>query len=889
MKKNVKWNVAEPPKKSKRKKQLNRCRALSIKVDEKLGNGEAFTKAIDGLDRRRTIHTMHQPSPSLSLEQAYETRFNPHQGFNTARRFSTGSVESLSEHLIRPHPPRKSRLSLGKLQNELIAVLKNLESIASNTKDVLEKVERSMNDASERKQDARGSGSTTSLDERVHEEFREKGSTEEHSVSTTGSDFSERADKHSCDFSVVLPPIDEEGKLPSNYLEVANSFEKFTPVEEASLTHDSILRPSAASRTSIVPDRASLSHTDRKERKKRLNRQATVTFQANTADAQRKSIKQSMYKGQLRLRDKKSLTFANVVQMMRQGRLLRITAEDCDESRIIDLYGERSYISFTTPPRWYILLPIAIGRIYWDIFIAILLFYYAIMIPLMIGFPVTNPPFWIESCFTVFFLVDIVLQFITAFEVRSGPSKGWMETRLSKIAGKYLTSWFIVDFAASVPFDLLFSAGDEYTSLRLLKLIRLLRVARLGRIMDRITSFLRAHPSLVRLLELLVSLGLLLHWMGCFYWFICNLEDFSTDWSPDFEMSEESGHFQYATALLWAIWVSTGTGMVFAPATGLEASYTIVATICGFLMYAFIIGSASTALQEMDIEKSWKSRRINQIKQYLKQRAVPDDFVNEIISYYEYRWCRNLDNQDDVDIFKGLHTTLKRSLQLAVNSQLVAKVPMFRDITETCLENLIKSLEARIYLPGEWVLMKGERGQEMYFIARGKFEVLPDISKKAIAVLTDGQSFGELALLTRRRRNSSVKSVCHGELMCLHIVDFEELLIEFPIFAVSLEKWAPHVRLSTGWAKIRHAVHLCGRLRDLGLKQSFSSMMTDINTLGNGFKHQKKKLFNSARRQSTANVLNPSIVAVQPGIMKPQLLSSGSRRNLKDFYNDNNC
>ena len=32
----------------------------------------------------------------------------------------------------------------------------------------------------------------------------------------------------------------------------------------------------------------------------------------------------------------------------------------------------------------------------------------------------------------------------------------------------------------------------------------------------------------------------------------------------------------------------------------------------------------------------------------------------------------------------------------------------------------------------------------MYFIARGKFEIIPDLKQPAICVLRDGQSFGEM-------------------------------------------------------------------------------------------------------------------------------------------------
>ena len=55
----------------------------------------------------------------------------------------------------------------------------------------------------------------------------------------------------------------------------------------------------------------------------------------------------------------------------------------------------------------------------------------------------------------------------------------------------------------------------------------------------------------------------------------------------------------------------------------------------------------------------------------------------------------------------------------------------------------------------------------------------------------------------------------------------------FFLVAITLEKWAPHVRLSRGWDKVRHAVRLMQAFSAIGLHQSFVSMMRDFNDMSN--------------------------------------------------------
>lgn len=90
----------------------------------------------------------------------------------------------------------------------------------------------------------------------------------------------------------------------------------------------------------------------------------------------------------------------------------------------------------------------------WNIIIVTLLVYTSIYVPFEIAF--YEEDFSLSKMIfnitidTIFFC-DIIINFISAYETNGGRD----ETRWKKIATAYLTTWFIIDVAATIPTDLI--------------------------------------------------------------------------------------------------------------------------------------------------------------------------------------------------------------------------------------------------------------------------------------------------------------------------------------------------------------------------------------------------------------------------------------------------
>lgn len=142
-----------------------------------------------------------------------------------------------------------------------------------------------------------------------------------------------------------------------------------------------------------------------------------------------------------------------------------------------------------------------------------------------------------------------------------------------------------------------------------------------------------------------------------------------------------------------------------------------------------------------------------------------------------------------------LHHSLTLELNIILNRKLIENIPMFRVITNTdCLIDMIEKLTPKIYIPGEYIVLEGEEGDEMYIMLRGLVHVLVGkTAKEHVATLKEGDVFGERALITRERRNASVRAATHCDLLVLSKEDFDE--VRTTTIACSKYDLVHHVRV----------------------------------------------------------------------------------------------
>jgi len=136
-------------------------------------------------------------------------------------------------------------------------------------------------------------------------------------------------------------------------------------------------------------------------------------------------------------------------------------------------------------------------RLFWDVFIMMLIFYDLIIVPLRFSFEfeLSSGLVVLENLIIAFFLLDIVFNFSTGYY-----AKGLLVLERKAIVKHYLKGWFWIDIIASFPYAWIIPQSEEDGSgndvvvllrfVRFLRLIRLVRVLKLKRLFRKIESYL---------------------------------------------------------------------------------------------------------------------------------------------------------------------------------------------------------------------------------------------------------------------------------------------------------------------------------------------------------------------------------------------------------------
>ena len=477
--------------------------------------------------------------------------------------------------------------------------------------------------------------------------------------------------------------------------------------------------------------------------------------------------------------------------------------------------------------------PEALGKIAWDVGMLILVVFFAFAVPYRIGFDVELSAS--EDAFDVvadiLFIIDIVLSFRTA-HVKDGV----LVSDGKKIATDYLSSWFPLDFLASFPIGW-FVPGDDssaginklFRMLRLFKLFRILRLLKLfPRVMIMIESAVKLNPAMLRFLRSFVAMFMLWHFIGAAYFFmvreemggvaacttasgetslcfinhcLCGTSDPSDfqllpetdinwydpnnpdEWVVHPEVASWLKSRQYWTALFWAVEVTTGIGNDIIPKSNMEIVFTVSMTIIGLMMYSVVIGSAASALQEMDTASTERRQKLDEITNYLRSRKVPTFFQKIIKDFYSHMW--SVPGQATT-LFDDLPHKLRSRLQVVLNRDFIDRIPVLQYLPMEVYINIVPRMANCTFLPGEFIVNAGDLGDSLFFILRGKVDAVLGDKETVYMSVMPGDFFGESALIWGTRYSESFRAVDFVDLLQLTRSDYHELDVSAPAFTAEL-------------------------------------------------------------------------------------------------------
>ena len=110
--------------------------------------------------------------------------------------------------------------------------------------------------------------------------------------------------------------------------------------------------------------------------------------------------------------------------------------------------------------------------------------------------------------------------------------------------------------------------------------------------------------------------------------------------------------------------------------------------------------------------------------------------------------------------------------------------PMFKDFrSENLIKELAYVLSNTIYMPGDYIILKDQIGEEMYFIIEGQAQVIAADKTTILGNLKKGSYFGEIAIFMKTKRMAYVQAKTFCIISCLKKKDIEDIILSFPLLA----------------------------------------------------------------------------------------------------------
>lgn len=122
-----------------------------------------------------------------------------------------------------------------------------------------------------------------------------------------------------------------------------------------------------------------------------------------------------------------------------------------------------------------------------------------------------------------------------------------------------------------------------------------------------------------------------------------------------------------------------------------------------------------------------------------------------------------------------------------VTWSMVARVPVFAELTAIEIADIIELLRAQQVEAGDVVVRRGEPAHSMYFVAAGEVEI--KLKHERIR-LGPGHFFGEVAALRRARRSATVTALSRTSLLVLDAHDLRALMDRQPRIAERIRQVA---------------------------------------------------------------------------------------------------
>lgn len=415
-------------------------------------------------------------------------------------------------------------------------------------------------------------------------------------------------------------------------------------------------------------------------------------------------------------------------------------------------------------PRKYRRNTVRTSEILWNFLVACCMLILAYRIPIDLVIPTPQSTFWQ----TVIAVIGIILIADPVIKYRKHKARG------DEHYERYRRFHFVIDLLVILPLVL-----DEHSLLRLLVLLKIVTVH--GFVLQWMQQMYRRN-ALVRFGQLAYILAITVHLVACGWMALQGPAEQST-----------SGYLQ---SVYWAVSTlcTVGYGDI-TPKTQSQMMYATGVMICGYVLFAWLIGNIAALLNRVDPIHHEHAMTMERVTSFLRFHKVPQPLQVRIIDYLSYMWDRKV-GSDEPALLKLLPWGMRSEVAMYLRRDLLDRVHFLKDASDALLREISDVGRAIVVAPGEYIFHVDDSPRYMYFISTGMVEAI-DREGATLGTLSSGDFFGEMALLEKRNRKVSIRALEYCDLFVLDARTFDRVIESYPEFRTVIQNVARERAAST--------------------------------------------------------------------------------------------
>ena len=419
----------------------------------------------------------------------------------------------------------------------------------------------------------------------------------------------------------------------------------------------------------------------------------------------------------------------------------------------------------------------------WNIFMAMILMYTAIVDPFVLSFIVSekwDALFLIDACIDFTFMFDLSFTFNTAFY----NSENQLVFTRKAIFLNYLKGWLLLDLASSIPFGLLeaflIPSSNSATKLvrisRLRNIPKLLRLSRLIKIAKNLSALqdldfvISMNQRILRFVKVVLGVILCVHVISCMWFLTARMDNFTPEtWVVRFGYLDQSVWVQYQASAYWALTTLTtvGYGDIFPHTVG-EKAVTIMWMVFAVYFISFSIGTLTTIFSDWDLRVKQVNEKLFLVDEFENSTRLPPSMVYKLKRAIRLsKESANFELDDKDFLFDKVPTSLKLLLVKNMFNGEVTNYDFFALRGENFMAETALYLESSNFTAGQVIWAAGEPCSGIYFIGNGRIHYTFGGKKKVFKSLTGGCYFGDIEIVNHEVRKFDVTSVIFTECLVL--------------------------------------------------------------------------------------------------------------------------